>query len=106
MVKNEITIQETVDFLNEILKVDPVAITALFSLRTACNKDLADHGTVQVGALSKSYFQVGMIGVLNGLFGVDDYGWGRISADYDNGTIKGFRLLTTDDVKSFIESQK
>ena len=105
MVKESIAIQETVNFLNEILKYDPVAITAMFSLRVACNKDLADHKTVQVGALSKSYFQVGMIGILNGLFGADKYRWGHISADYDNRMIKKFRLLSEKDVKTIIRKQ-
>ncbi len=101
MVKNEITIQETVDFLNSLLVIDRQAITALFSMRMACNTDLADHKTVQVG-VEGSYAQVGMIGILNGLFGTDQYGWGHISADYDNGIIKNFRSMTTEDVKEYV----
>lgn len=101
MVKEKITIQETVEFLNEILKIDPVAVTALFSLRTVCNKKLADHETVQVANLSKDYCQVGMIGVLNGLFGIDEHGWGHIAADCDNGMITGFKVLTPEMIHSF-----
>ena len=101
MVKNEITIQGTVDFLNSLLAIDRQAITALFSMRMACNTDLADHETVQVG-VEGNYAQVGMIGVLNGLFGKDQYGWGHISADYDNGMIIKFRLLTIEDVKGYV----
>lgn len=101
MVEEKITIQETVDFLNELLKIDPATITALFSLRVACNKKLANHETVQVGVISKQYYQVGMIGVLNGLFGIDDNGWGHIAADYDDGRIIRFRLLTESEIKAF-----
>lgn len=100
MVKEKVTIQETVDFLNELLKIDQVAVTALFSLRTACNKKLANHETVQVGVIN-NYYQVGMIGVLNGLFGIDDNGWGHIAADYDNGKIIEFRVLTEDEIEGF-----
>ncbi len=101
MVKNEITTQETVDFFNLLLAIDRQAITALFSMRMACNTDLADHETVQVG-VEGNYAQVGMIGVLNGLFGKDQHGWGHISADYDNGMIVKFRLLTIEDVKGYV----
>ena len=49
MVKNSVTMQEVVDFLNELLEIDSCAITALFSSRICCNKEMADHPTVQVG---------------------------------------------------------
>ena len=102
MVKNEITIQETVDFLNSLLAIDKQVITALFSTRISCNMDLADHETVQVG-VEGNYAQVGMIGILNGLFGIDKHGWGHISADYDNGMIVKFRLLTIEDVEKYVK---
>ena len=101
MVKEKITIQEMVDFLNEILKIDAIAITALFSLRIACNENLAKHETVQVGRLSENYCQVGMIGILNGLFGIDEHGWGHIAADCDNGMITEFKVLTPEIIHSF-----
>ena len=101
MIKDKINIEETVTFLNELLEIDPIAITALFSMRTACNQNLAKHDTVQVGVQGK-YAQVGMFGIFNGLFGKDSYGWGHISADYDNGVIRRFRLLTDDDVRKYV----
>ena len=103
MVKKNVTIQETVDFLNELLKVDSQAINTLFSTRMACNKDMADHDTVQVAVFPPDYFQVGMIGILNGLFGKDEFGWGHICADYNDGKIVNFRVLTIDDVKKYVE---
>jgi len=104
MIKDKISIEETVIFLNSLLEIDPIAITTLFSIRTACNQNLAKHDTVQVGVQGK-YAQVGMIGIFNGLFGKDSYGWGHISADYDNGVIKKFRLLTDDDVRKYVQLQ-
>lgn len=106
MVKDKVTIQETVDFLNELLKTDPVAIASLFSVRMACNKALADHETVQVGALSVSYFQVGMIGILNGLFGIDEHRWGHIAGDYEDGKLLRFRLLTAEDVEGYVNPKE
>lgn len=105
IIKESVTLQETVDFLNELLVTDPTAISSLFSVRLACNKKLADHETVQVGALSKSFFQVGMIGILNGLFGIDKYGWGHISADYEDGKIIRFRALTEEDVAGYVNEK-
>ena len=103
MVKDSVTIKEMVDFLNELLEYDSYAISALFSTRIMCNRYLADHESVQVRQLGEDAFQVGMIGIINGLFGIDQNGWGHIAADYDNGKITKFTLLTNADVKSFIE---
>ena len=105
MVKESVTLKETVDFLNSLIKVDSSAINSLFSTRISCNEDLADHETVQVMARGE-FFQVGMIGILNGLFGIDEHGWGHISADYDDGKITKFNILTSEDVKSFIEKRQ
>lgn len=104
-VKESVTIQETVDFLNDLLNIDSTAISSLFSVRIACNKELADHETVQVGALSKNFFQVGMVGILNGLFGIDQYGWGHISADYEDGKVIRFRVLTEEDVAKYVDEK-
>lgn len=101
-VKEKISIEETVNFLNELLKIDPIAITALFSMRIGCNGALADHETVQVLVSSGTYFQVGMVGILNGLFGIDEHGWGHITIDYDDGKITGFRVLTEDEIRNFV----
>ena len=108
MVKDSVTIQETVDFLNSLLEVDRHAVTALFSLRIGCNKKLLDHESVQCGIFDlltnkNEYCQVGMIGVFNGLFGADEHGWGHIVGDYEDGIITAFRLLTDDDAKRYIQ---
>ena len=83
--------ERIVGFLNELIAVDEEAVRNLSVLRTPCNRELADHPTVQVltetSATSwpsdKSLrFKVGMIGILNGLCGVDDDGVGPITAIY------------------------
>ena len=104
-VQDKISIKETVDYLNDLLKVDPDAINALFSIRVGCNKSLADHPTLQVIGLSKDYFIFGIIGLLNGLFGIDEHGWGHISADCEGSKITRFRILTSEDVKRYTANQ-
>lgn len=102
MVKESVTLKETVEFLNSLIKVDSSAINALFSSRISCNEEMANHETVQVMARD-GFFQVGMIGVLNGLFGIDKSGWGHIIADYEDGKITKFNMLksTTKDRCSY-----
>lgn len=91
MIHETRSVQETIDFLNELLKLDEPAITRLIESRVACNEDLTEHPTVQVqdvvGAPS-----VGLLGILNGLFGTDEKGWGPITAVVeDDGTISSFK---------------
>lgn len=100
-VKDKISIKETVDYLNDLLKIDPDAINALFSIRVGCNKSFADHPTLQVAGLSADYFIFGIIGLLNGLFGADKHGWGHISVDCKGAKITNFRVLTNEDVRKY-----
>lgn len=93
MIKNKITIQSAVKLLNEALNIDCVAINALFGMRTSCNKKLSKHKTIQVVKVFDDFYQVGFMGILNGMFGVDENGWGCICMDVNDGEITGFRIL-------------
>jgi hypothetical protein len=106
MIKAHVTLEETAEFLNELLKTDPTTINALFNMRIYCNQGLAEHPTVQVGCQGEGKHkicQVGFIGILNGLFGSDERGWGRLVIDVDNGAIKGFRVLDEKKITQAIE---
>jgi hypothetical protein len=85
-----------IELLNEFLARDPAAISGLFRHRVRCNSELAVCPGVQVGhgpcaaeerfgetGLAAGQFNVGILGVLNGLFGADDRGLGLITACYD-----------------------
>ena len=83
--KDSVTIQEVVDLLNGAMEDDPEAIQNLVNSRVECNAKLTEHPTIQVG----SYYEegknhVGLLGIFNGLFGVDDEGWGPIAAVFDD----------------------
>jgi len=81
MIKQQITIKEVIDFLNELVELDNAAIESLINSRVNCNKAMADHPTVQVRQWpSEEGFEVGLLGVLNGMFGVNEDGWGGIVA--------------------------
>ena len=86
------------DYLNELHVLDPHVISDMVEKRFPCNKALASHPTCQVipGYVGNI---VGMLGVMNGLCGVDDMGRGAIAACYhsDNPNhVIGFTLLDED----------
>jgi hypothetical protein len=85
--REQVSIDDVVQFLNSLLKVDPQAISALFDRgRVPCNQALADHPTVQVNEGG-----VGPLGILNGIFGTYEDGWGPIlMVVEDDGTISCF----------------
>lgn len=62
-----------VELMNEMLAIDPAATRALLINRVPCNAALADHPTIQCGAMEGGY-TVGMMGVLSGLCGAHDDG--------------------------------
>lgn len=97
---------DLIAFLNELVKIDPVAIRALIEARVPCNAHLANHPTVQVSAhgpgnshymaIPPGEYRVGILGILNGYAGtIDDghfAGYGPIAAIVeDDGSISGFR---------------
>jgi len=93
MLKKQVKPKEVVTYLNRLLKTDRLAVETLFNIRVLCNSRMAKHPTVQVGKFSSKY-AVGIIGIINGMFGADMNGWGCISMDLDEGNkIKRFRMV-------------
>ncbi len=90
MIKNTISIDETIAYLNELLKIDRQAISEVFFHRARCNASLAEHDRCQVmqspftGPDDPPVHHVRPIGILSGLFGVDRNGSGSIAVDVDN----------------------
>lgn len=103
MVRESVTIAECVELLNRILGVDPGAITGLIGMKMLCDKALADIPGIELGlstgAPGGPYDgkpMVGLLGVLNGLFGADGpeggpyQGHGVVCAVLDGGRIVRF----------------
>ena len=91
MIKDQIDINEVVKLLNELIALDQVAMTALVENRVPCNLLLSDHPTVQVYTRKDSNgYEVGFLGILNGLFGADDHGCGAIFAEFDEDMVTKF----------------
>lgn len=77
------TIDDAIAFLNHLLKVDAEAIRALVETRVPCGEALTNHPTVQVQAHGSEPPSVGLLGLLNGLFGTEPDGGGPIAAVFD-----------------------
>jgi hypothetical protein len=88
-------VEHAVKILNEALESDHIAVNQLINLRVMCNKELANHPFIQVGKDNRfqQVWWVGLFGIINGLFGVDEEGWGFIEAEIrdDTGLIIRFR---------------
>lgn len=78
-IRESITMKEAIDFLNSLVAKDADAVTTLIEQRVPCNQAMADHPTVQC-LLTDNGGKVGLLGILNGLFGSNDQGWGAIAA--------------------------
>lgn len=85
-----VTVLDALALLNEAVDLDHEAMRALCEGRVPCNEDLARHPTIQVSSCqsakstAKSAYRVGLIGILNGLFGIDpESGFGAIAGIFD-----------------------
>ena len=87
MIKQSVTLEETIEFLNQVLGLSQEAITKLFFVHIPCSEALAEHPSVQVRGTEPC---VGLLGILNGLFGCDEEGWGPIAAVVDQSGIIRF----------------
>ena len=86
-VEISVTIDDAIAYLNELIELDRPAMAALIANRVPCNKALADHPTAQVGQRHGG-FSIGMLGILNGLFGVDENDWGFITFVFEDGNLQ------------------
>lgn len=98
MIRNEVTVAEAIELLNEALAADRAGVSALVNERVICNAALSEHPTIQVGQMEGNItngepaiaYKVGLLGILNGLFGTDETGYGPISAIVDDGLVRSF----------------
>jgi hypothetical protein len=86
-----INVDEVISLLNEVYKLDPELAEKIVELRAHCNESIAAHPTIQVAKVQGEYL-VGILGILNGLCGKDEDGYGYIAAMYDDkGLLTGFK---------------
>ena len=85
MIKDFVSLDEVIKLLNDLVLLDPETMNNLVENRIVCNFEFADHPTVQVQDYEGSNQPcVGLLGILNGFFSIDDDGWGGITAVFDD----------------------
>lgn len=72
-----------INFMNELIDLDYKAIESLVEHRVPCNEGLANHSTIQTARDDKGKSIVGLLGILNGIVGKDEDGWGFIAANFE-----------------------
>jgi hypothetical protein len=82
MLNDPCSVDHALQILNEMLAADPDAAKSLVETRVLCNEVLADHLTIQVMG-DPDGFRVGLLGVLNGIFGTEGDGGGPIAAHFE-----------------------
>lgn len=94
MPKESVTAQDVCDLLNELLNIDYDCIHALINHRVRCNEKVADHPSVQVQQFIDDEFpKVGLLGILNGLFGLASDGAGVLCYEHEiDGRITKFKI--------------
>lgn len=90
MLKESVSISDVCDLLNEMLEKDYDCVYALVNDRARCNRAIADHPTIQVRYENDDYPSVGLLGFLNGLFGIRDDYMGAICMDIEDDKIIRF----------------
>lgn len=80
-------VRRAIEVLNRVHTADPTVLPALIGHRVPCNLAVADDPTVQVGKIdgTDDQWEVGLLGIINGLFGVQgEKAVGFIAANYDD----------------------
>ena len=78
MIKETITLDETIEKLNHFLELDKEAMNQLINIRVECNNQLGTHPDIQVIDFGNDKLRIGLLGILNGLFGSREDLWGEI----------------------------
>lgn len=88
VVESRINAEAVVAALNSLVEADRECLTKMIDMRVPCNTTLLDHPTAQVvcdGAVNGEVInpRIGLLGVVNGLLGITEQGWGYIAAEMD-----------------------
>ncbi len=100
-IREKVTSEDAILLLNRALKKDPEAMNQLVFSRVVCNHEMAGDPVIQVGKRLEGGYRLGLLGILNGLFGVDGgTGHGFISVRYnDAGRIESFVMTDFEKIK-------
>ena len=87
--KESVSPQDVCDLLNDMVQKDKDCVITLINSRGVCNELIAGHPFIQVLQDDENGpYKIGLLGVLNGLFGIDSEGYGAIVMYIDAETKK------------------
>lgn len=72
-------VDRAIEVLNRAIQKDPEAIRKLFKIQIECNDEIAADADIQVKAEGNKTF-IRPLGLINGLFGAAEDGFGKIVA--------------------------
>jgi len=83
-----------VKILNEALELEPDVIRRMFYFKFCVGPGLVEHPTIQVlkadNVRDFDIHTLGVLGLINGLFGIRADGYGRITGIYEDGVLVRF----------------
>ena len=86
-VRENISITDTIAVLNRLVAADPKSITGLINSRVKANEAMAADADLQalgwMGHPDEPPYNVGLLGILNALFGKDANGNGPILVEFE-----------------------
>lgn len=85
---NCVCVQDAVTLLNEATHADRETMQELIEHRIVCNLDLAYHPTIQVN----DKLEVGLLGIINGIFGLNASLEGYVRAVYQDDILVRFEV--------------
>ena len=95
---NVVAARRAVKVLNSALEMDPSTLSALVQFTLPCNDEISYHPTIQVQSDQRVPCRLSPLGLINGLFGVDERtGYGMITMVLnDDGSIEKFQITDFD----------
>ena len=95
MINETISIDNVIEYLNSVLDADPLALRALLCAFVPCNDRLAKHPTAIVSAEWIEGPTIGLMGLINGMFGISEDNYAAIcyKIDTDTNGIIGFSRM-------------
>lgn len=101
-----VTLNEAIEYLFELSQLDGFALGELVHARAPCNDELAAHPSVQVAEEEDGHCTVGIVGILNGLFGTLPDGRGKITFVLDEDEVINVRGTWPEETPWFEAAQE
>lgn len=80
-------VDQTIEYLNILVKQDPKIMTELIEFRVPCLSEFGEGTNVVTLAVGEYGQAVGLLGIINGMFPLTSSGCGQITAVLDDNNL-------------------